>query len=363
MTPHTPSSADALGEDPTNSLLQGSAPHLRNNQYAQLKRLIKDNGLLDKQTGYYAGKITLTLGLLALNLTFLLILDTLWLQLLNAAFLAFVFVQISLVGHDLGHRQFSLGVGWKDEGLALFLGNLLIGISRQWWIGKHNEHHSHPNQLDVDPDVDIVLVAFSEEQALSKQGIARLVVKYQAYLLFPLSLLQALSMNFSSIQFLVERKAKHTLAEAISLGAHFVVYFGLLFSLLGAWQAVVFIIIHKGLTGLYLTSIFAPNHKGMPILSKDRQMDFLHRQVLSSRNVSAHWLTDFCYGGLNYQIEHHLFPSMPRNKLREAQAIVKPFCEEHSIAYHETSVLQSYREILQCLHWAGAPIREARKAR
>ena len=169
-------------------------------------------------------------------------------------------------------------------------------------------------------------------------------------------------MHLSSIQFLIEKKAKRPLAEAIAMGAHFIVYFGLLFSLLDAWQAVLFIAIHQGLTGLYLTSIFAPNHKGMPVLENDSQLDFLRRQVLTSRNVSAHPLTDFCYGGLNYQIEHHLFPSMPRNKLREAQVIVKCFCRARSITYHETSVLQSHREILQHLHRVGTPLREARRA-
>ncbi len=196
------SPADALGESPTPALLKGATPHVRTtNQYAQLKRLIKHNGLLDQQPAYHAGKIVLTLGLLVPSLTFLLIFDNLWLQLLNAAYLAFVFVQISLVAHDFGHRQFSVGASWKNECLALILGNLLLGVSQQWWIDKHNEHHSHPNQLDLDPDIDIPLVAFTEEQALSKQGIARFIVKYQAYLLFPLSLLQALSMHFSSIQF------------------------------------------------------------------------------------------------------------------------------------------------------------------
>ena len=161
-------------------------------------------------------------------------------------------------------------------------------------------------------------------------------------------------------QFLIQKKARRPLAEAIAMGAHFVVYFGLLFSVLGAWQAVLFIAIHQGLTGLYLTSIFAPNHKGMPVLDRDSQLDFLRRQVLTSRNVSAHPLADFWYGGLNYQIEHHLFPSMPRNKLQEAQSIVKAFCGAHSIAYHETSVLQSHREIVQHLHEVGAPLRQAR---
>jgi fatty acid desaturase len=363
MNAERPSPADALGESPTPPLLKGSAPHVQTNQYAQLKRLIKQNALLDQQPAYYAAKIILTLGLLALSLTFVLILDNLWLQLLNAAFLAFVFVQISLVAHDFGHRQFSLGDGWKNDCLALVLGNLFLGISRQWWIDKHNEHHGHPNQVDVDPDVDIPLLAFDEEQALKKRGIARFVVKYQASLIFPLALLQSLSMHRSSIRFLVEKKAKSTWAEALVMGAHFALYFGLLFSVLEPLPAMLFIAVHRGLFGMYMVSIFAPNHKAMPVLDRDSQLDFLHRQVLTSRNVITHPITDFWYGGLNYQIEHHLFPRLPRNKLREAQPIIRDFCRVHAIAYHETSVLRSYREILQHLHEVGAPLRKARKAR
>jgi fatty acid desaturase len=363
MNPNRLPSADAPGESPAPPLLKGSVPRPRTNQYAELKRLIKQKGLLDQQSSYFAGKMILTLGLLAVSLTLLLILDNTWLQLLNAAYLAFVFVQISLLAHDFGHRQLSFRASWKNECLTLILGNLLLGVSRQWWIEKHNEHHGHPNQLDVDPDVDIPLLAFEEEQALDKRGLARFVVKYQAVLIFPLSLLQALSMHRSSIQFLIQKKAKSAWAETLVMGAHFVLYFGLLFSVLEPLQALLFIAVHRGLFGLFMVSIFAPNHKAMPVLDRDSQLDFLRRQVLTSRNVIAHPITDFWYGGLNYQIEHHLFPRLPRNKLREAQPIIKDFCEEHSIAYHETGVLQSYREILQHLHEVGAPLREARKAR
>ena len=363
MHPDRSSSTDALGENPAPPPVQGSASRLRTRKYAELTRLIKQKGLLDQQPAYFVGKIILTLGLLAASLTLVLILENLWLQLLNAAYLAFVFVQISLLAHDFGHRQFSFRASWKNEWLTLILGNLLLGVSRQWWIDKHNEHHGHPNQMDVDPDVDIPLLAFEEKQALDKRGIARFVVKYQAALIFPLSLLQALSMHRNSIRFLIEKKAKSTLAEALVMGAHFVLYFGLLFSVLEPLRALLFIAVHRGLFGMYMVSIFAPNHKAMPVLDRDSQLDFLRRQVLTSRNVIAHPITDFWYGGLNYQIEHHLFPRLPRNKLREAQQIVKAFCRDHSIAYHETSVLQSYREILQHLYEVSAPQREATKAR
>ena len=351
------SPSDTTGESPVPPLVKRAAPRSQTNRYAELKRIIKQKGLLDQQPAYFAGKSVLNLSLLATSLTLLLILENPWLQLLNAAYLAFVFVQISLLAHDCGHRQFAFRASWKNECLTLIFGNLLLGVSRQWWIDKHNEHHGHPNQTDVDPDIDIPLLAFEEEQALDKRGIARFVVKYQAALIFPLSFLQALGMHAKSIRFLTKKKAKSTLAEALVIGVHFALYFGLLFSVLEPLLAVLFVVVHRGLFGVYMVAIFAPNHKAMPILEQDSQVDFLHRQVLTSRNVLAHPITDFWYGGLNYQIEHHLFPRLPRNKLREAQPIVKDFCRAHSIAYHETSVLRSYREILQHLHEVGAPLR------
>ena len=357
------SSTDALEENLAPPPVQGSASHFRNNQYAQLKRLIKQNGLLDRQPAYYMGKTVFTLGLLAVSMALLFVLGDTWSQLLNAAYLAFVFVQISLLSHDFGHRQFTFHSSRKNDWLTLIFGNLLLGLSRQWWIDKHNEHHGHPNQMDLDPDVDIPLLAFEEKQALEKRGFARSVVKYQAALIFPLSLLQAISMLHSSIEFLAAKKAKSTLVEALMICAHFALYFGLLFSVLEPLQALLFIAVHRGLFGTYMVSIFAPNHKAMPLLERDSKVDFLRRQVLTSRNVIAHPITDFWYGGLNYQIEHHLFPRLPRNKLREAQPIIRGFCLDHSIAYHETSVFQSYKEILQHLHEVGTPLREARKAR
>lgn len=77
-------------------------------QYAELKRLIKKNGLLDRQPAYYAAKISFTLALLAASVALVPILGGSRLQLLNAAFMAFAFVQVGLLAHDFGHRQFTL---------------------------------------------------------------------------------------------------------------------------------------------------------------------------------------------------------------------------------------------------------------
>jgi fatty acid desaturase len=237
--------------------------------------------------------------------------------------------------------------------------NLLLGLSRSWWVDTHNQHHITPNDLDLDPHTALPMFAFSEEQARGKRGILRLLVRYQSFYFFPILLLEGIGAKAASVQYLLRQETKYRAAEALFMALHLVLYLGLLFYVLSVWQAVLFIVVHQALLGLHMGLVFAPNHKGMPLLDKESQLDFLRRQVLTSRDVKAHPLTDFLYGGLNYQIEHHLFPSMPRNKLREAQPIVRAFCKAHSIPYRESGALQSQREILQYLHRVSAPLREA----
>jgi fatty acid desaturase len=99
----------------------------------------------------------------------------------------------------------------------------------------------------------------------------------------------------------------------------------------------------------------------MPILAADANVDYLRRQVLTSRNVRGGLLTDWALGGLNYQIEHHLFPNMPRSSLRRAQPLARQFCSEHQITYTETSLIGSYRVALRHLNELGAPLRAARE--
>ncbi|HEU4760354.1 MAG TPA: fatty acid desaturase, partial [Dehalococcoidia bacterium] len=240
-----------------------------------MKQLIKLKGLLQKQPSYYTVHISLILSLLALSLTFVVLVDTLWLQLLNAAFLAFVFAQIGFIGHDAGHRQIFNAPGKNAiTGLAV---NFLLGTSRSWWIDKHNRHHANPNQLDVDPDISIPVLAFSEEQARRKRGVLRSVVTYQAYLFFPLLLLEGLGLRIASFHFMARTRRAYILPELFLATVHFVLYFGFLFSVLGIWQATAFIIVHQALFGLYVGSTFAVNHKGMLFLDKDSQMDFLRR--------------------------------------------------------------------------------------
>src|SRR5919112_213687 len=218
-----PPPRDAMLEDGLVSpSLKALTPRVGTNEYAELKRIIKQQGLLDKQPAYYTYKILLTLGMLALSLTFLVVIDNLWLQLLNAAYLAFVFTQIGFLGHDFGHRQIFSAARKNTIGSLMF--TLFVGVSGELWVRRHNQHHANPNNIDLDPDIDAPVIAFTREEACRKQGIARFIVKYQAYLFFPITCLLPFSRHVDGIQFLLQKQGKHTAAEALCMAIHFVLY-------------------------------------------------------------------------------------------------------------------------------------------
>lgn len=324
-----------------------------------MKRKVKQAGLLDKQPAYYVYKCLEPLVLLSVGIAVLLLVESFWLQIANAVFLALAFVLLGLIMHDAGHRQIFVGARRNDL-VGLVYANLLLGASISSWRVRHNEHHAHTNELGVDPTLEIPLWAWLEEQAEQQTGILQLVMKYQAYTFFPVLSLSAFFQGFAAMRTIFfEEDVPDRLLQGAFLLLHYALYFGLLFYALAWWQALIFFFVHFLVMGLHLGLIFAPNHKGMPIVDSDHQMDFLYVQAYTTRNVKPHPVVDYLYGGLNYQIEHHLFPAMARNKLGEARVIVKAVCEDLDIPYHETGAIQSYGEILRYMHGVAAPLRQA----
>ncbi|HTE68356.1 MAG TPA: acyl-CoA desaturase [Actinomycetes bacterium] len=327
-------------------------------QYTALSRQVRQAGLLERRRGWYAAKIGLNLGLLAGGWVVFLIVGASWWQLVTAAYLAVVFTQLAFLGHDAGHRQIFESRRANDL-VGLAHANLLVGVSFDWWVGKHNRHHSNPNHQDLDPDISITALAFTPDQASSKHGLVRLIARHQAWLFFPLLLLEAAHLHLASSKAILAGRGRANTVEGLLLLAHVAGYLTALALVLTPLQAVAFIVVQQGLFGLYLGCSFAPNHKGMPTLTTDQELDFLHRQVLTARNVRGSRLVDFLLGGLNYQIEHHLFPNLPRPNLRHAQPLVRAFCQQHGLNYTEASLFGSYAQALHHLHAVGAPLRPA----
>jgi fatty acid desaturase len=331
--------------------------------FARLSRRITDAGLMRRRPGYYLVRFLLVSALAAGTATAFLVLgDSPW-QLLVAVLAAVTYGQIALLAHDVAHRQV-FRTRRPAAVTGRILGNLGIGMSFGWWQHKHTAHHANPNHEGLDPDVEPGALVWTAEQALAANAgpVARFVHRHQAALFFPILTLAGLDLRRSSVKGLLgERGARvpRRGLELALLAAHAAGYLTALFVVLPPWLAVAYFAVHQGLFGLYLGSIFAPNHKGMAMPTE--RLDFLHKQVITSRNVRGGRLTDglvhVALGGLNHQIEHHLFPSMPTPNLRRARPVVREYCAEIGVPYHETSLWRSWAEALAQLRVAAAPLR------
>jgi fatty acid desaturase len=337
----------------------GETPDTVQRDYAVLKRRIQEAGLMEKRPVFYAFSITTNLVLFFGCLTVLFIVKPLWAQALTAVFLGIISGQLGFQLHDSGHRQMFVS-NWKNALVGLLTADALLGMSYGWWVQKHNRHHGNPNDVDLDPDIDVGAIAYTHEQAMARRGPGRLLAMYQVYFFFPLTTFLAWSMHVVGATYLIKEDSRYRRLEFGLLAAHAAVYLGAMLFFLGPWSALMVVVIHKAVGGAYLASVFAPNHKGMPQTDSSSRLDFVRTQVLTARNIYGHPITDFWYGALNYQIEHHLFPNMPRINVKRAQPIVKQFCAERGIAYHETTFVQSYRELLGFLNEVGEPLRTAR---
>ena len=219
------------------------------------------------------------------------------------------------------------------------MGNVLIGMSFGWWVPKHSAHHAHPNEVGRDPDVGGVVVQPSTDGPVKVASWpSRFMTKWQAPLFFPLMVLRSTGIYVLGIQRLVRERNRTAVLEGALLALHAALYLTVVFWFLSPLKAVAFILIQQAVFSVYLGCSFAPNHKGMPIIDPEQGLSFVRRQVVSSRNVAGGWFTNVLLGGLNFQIEHHLFPSMPRPNLSRAQDIVRTFCADNGLSYREDSL-------------------------
>jgi fatty acid desaturase len=322
-------------------------------EFAELSRQIQGMGLLERRYGYYWTKIGLVVGAFAaVWVGFTLIGDS-WFQLIVAAALAVVATQLAFLGHEAAHRQIFKSAKW-NEWMTLVLVALFSGMSSMWWSRKHNKHHAAPNQEGRDPDIESSVLAFTPGAARAKGRVGSWLAARQGWFFFPLLLLEGLNLHAQSIKTLCARgEVKRRWVELSFITVRLVGYLAAIFLVLPPGKAAAFLGVQLGLFGLYMGCSFAPNHKGMPLVPESMKIDFLRRQVLMSRNITGGRFTTFALGGLNHQIEHHLFPNMPRPSLAKARVVVKQFCAERGVAYTETGLLTSYGIVVQYLNRVG----------
>ena len=325
--------------------------------YRELKRLVTEAGLLERQPRYYFFKITSVVLLIAVAIAMVPLIGESWWQMATAVFFAVVGIQTATIAHDGGHRQIFNSLRNNDL-VALLITSPYLGFNYSWWMDQHNKHHAMPNHEDGDPNINLNIWAFTRKQRLQKSGFFLWMAKYQAILVIPLQALGAFYKVVESARFVKNKPLRNPRLELLIFPIYFAWFLPLIFLSMTPGQAVAFFVVYFLTLGLALGALIAPNHKGMTMLGDGHTLDFLHWQVMTARNVRGNFLLDWFYGGLNYQIEHHLFPTMPRNNLRDSIAIVKPYCERHNIPYHDAGFYQSFAEILRSMHEASAPLRE-----
>ncbi len=349
--------ASALGPVRVTQPRDPAAAH-PTSSYSALMRTVRDAGLLRRRRGFYVAVFAALIAALGGAITGFVLLGDSWYQLLIAAALGIILTQIAFITHEASHRQiFESGKANDRAGRWLAAG--VVGISYHWWMHKHSRHHAKPNQVGADPDIEIDTIRFTEADAAATRGPIALLTRRQGWLFFPLLMLEGLNLHVRSIASLfdrgrVEGRALELTLIALRLGLYVAVVFwalplGMAFAFLGVQLAVF---------GVYMGASFAPNHKGMPILPHDSKLDFLSRQILTSRNITGGWWSTALYGGLNHQVEHHLFPNMPRPALARAREITREYAQQLGITYTEASIGESYRIVIRHLNEVGLKARD-----
>ncbi len=326
--------------------------------YLGLKKEVEGVGLLERQYSYYVFKIISTLAAAVAVIAALFYVHELWQQLLVLVILAFVFVQFGLLGHDASHLAMFKSRK-NNERAGLFFFGFLTGIGYNHWAWRHNAHHANPNQVGEDPDE--ASYAQTEEEVLARRGIKRFIYERQQWFFWIITISSVTAYQVYGIVHNIRMKSSFVRwADSLLMALHLAVFWILPFFVFPVWKAIIFVPFWRLAMGLYFGAISATNHKGMRVLKKGEKLGFVEKQVITTRNVRPGLLNDFFYGGLNYQIEHHLFSDMPRNNLGRCKQFVMKFCKEKNIHYEETGVLQSYIDIIRTLKRVSIGARKRR---
>ncbi|CAO3599524.1 unnamed protein product [Absidia cylindrospora] len=363
-----------LAAEKSNAAAQRSKDKHNSQAFAQemrdLREKLQGEGYFDGSTLFYIYKVLSTLAICATGFAMLYYGGHSTPVVFAAAVIIGLFwQQCGWLAHDFGHHQVS-DDHEKNDMLVLFLGCFCQGFSLSWWKNKHNTHHASTNVSGHDPDIDTAPVLLWDEFATANfygslednpgkfsRFIAEHVLPYQSrYYFFILGFarfswaLQSLMYSFK--QGALDKSAKLNWMERSMLVSHWILFtvWNVLF--VGSiTNMIMFFLVSQAVTGYALAFVFAMNHNGMPVISQEQaeDMEFYEIQVITGRAVTLSPLGDWFFGGLNYQIEHHVFPDMPRHSLPKVKPMVKSICQKYNINYHDVGAITGTLEVLKTL--------------
>lgn len=312
---------------------------------------MREAGVLDRSLSFYLPLTLFSFGGYALSIAAIIAWQGYVELLLACLGMSFFTVQLAGLMHDSGHRAV-FGSTRLNNWLG-FVSSASIGMVFANWRTRHNLHHSHPNEKDCDPDMEVPFLVLDPLDREQKDVFQRFITRWQAFYYYPLGAIVGVTNRLGSLSHFLKNPSASNLALAAVYLLVIILLFAGPFLLFPLPKAVFVVAVTQITTGIYLASCFAPNHKGMTTFLPSDRVSFLEQQVASSRNVAGGPLTTLLLVGLNYQIEHHLFPTCPRNKLARLEPFVRETCAARGLQYSALSFLGTNRELVMHLHRAS----------
>lgn len=327
----------------------------------ELRKRISALRLFDSSKLYYAFKIASNIAICAASVA-LLCLSGAWPAVVMSAFLMALFwQQCGWLAHDFLHHQVFIDRRINNA-FGVLIGNIFQGFSVSWWKNKHNHHHAVPNVTDApaggDPDIATTPILFWSEKLIENDlnGLPRWMLRNQAVMYWPVLCFARMSWLHQSITHNFPKPNPNV----TSMGMYYAEIAGLVthHALFLAWvakvamihslaKAVVFMFACQAFGGVLLGVVFAVGHNAMDVLTLEelRDVDFIRLQVRTTRNVDPHWFTDWFCGGLNYQVEHHIFPTVPRHNLPKVAQLFRAFCSKYTIPYTSETLIEGNKAV------------------
>jgi fatty acid desaturase len=242
---------------------------------------------------------------------------------------------IAMLGHEGSHRSFSASPA-RNAFLTYLTFPMFAGLSSLYWHNKHDRlHHGHPNVEGADPDIKPFPFASTKGEHESCGPKVRWFQRhFQKWLFWPMSTLMAVGMRRSSILYLWRYDGKRDRAywlDVLSLVTHYTMW--LVVPAL-VWSPLTAVLVYSAIwagVGVCLALVFSPAHMGLPIVTEQNK-DWIH-QLETTRNLELPRPISFLFIGLDYQVEHHLFPKIPHANLPRAAKITSEWCKRHNVVY------------------------------
>jgi len=319
----------------------------------------------------FAIALTLSLGYVAGG--------ALWSKFLGAAVLGFFWQQLAGLGHDLGHSGVTHDFH-TDHVIGSVL-SCLMGLSVCWWKSDHNTHHVVCNAVEHDPNIQhMPMLAITDKifdkgpfwdtyhkKTVAMDWLARTLVSYQHFFFYPLMLVGRWNLYAQGLIFLLSKPdtIHYRWTELAGISVYFVWFFSLAFKTMPTfWLGLAYIMVAHAVSGILHVQIVLSHwsmetYKGSPYTTKETEWHLM--QLLTTMNVATPPWLDYLHIGLQFQIEHHLYPRLPRHNLRIARDMVRAVCKKHDIHYHEPGFFAGNVEMWGALRDAALAARETER--